>query len=207
MAGDRADPVHIPDRSATTKAWLEDRDMERNAFINFLSNVSSRLPIQAEGGFPGAFGQWFEKDLPWIRTEWPDRFSVPASLRESRIWLFLTAPVIWSVSIPLLLLDLMATLYQTICFPVYGIPTVDRSEFVIMDRHKLAYLNWLEKLNCVYCGYGNGVLAYVREIASRTEERWCPIKHAKTPRDTHPRYIHFAEYGDEKDYLDKKSKQ
>ncbi|MBF0428555.1 MAG: hypothetical protein HQL94_06495 [Magnetococcales bacterium] len=172
---------------------------------SFTRRLPARLPIQADGGLPGVFGQWFEKDLPWIQTEWKDRLSILEFLRESWIGLFLTAPVIWSVSIPLVLLDLMASLYQTICFPVYGIPIVDRSKFVIMDRHKLAYLDWLEKLNCAYCAYGNGVLAYVREIASRTEEYWCPIKHAKTPMDPHSRYIDFAKYGDQKGYVRKKS--
>ncbi|MBF0371356.1 MAG: hypothetical protein HQL52_18090 [Magnetococcales bacterium] len=159
-----------------------------------------RLSIQNERIFSGGFGELFEKDLPWIREDWKDQSSMADLLRESRIGLLLTAPVIWSVAIPLALLDLMATLYQTICFPIYGIPTVSRSEFVVIDRHKLAYLHWIEKLNCVYCGYGNGVLAYVREIASRTEERWCPIKHAKTPKKPHPRYAEFADYGDQEGY-------
>ena len=55
---------------------------------------------------------------------------------------------------------------------------VKRSEYVIIDRNHLSYLNLIEAFNCVYCGYANGVIAYVREIASRTEQHWCPIKHA-----------------------------
>ena len=51
-------------------------------------------------------------------------------------------------------------------------------------------------LNCSYCDYANGVIAYVREIGSRTEQYWCPIKHALRIRDPHERYLKFLEYGD-----------
>jgi hypothetical protein len=52
---------------------------------------------------------------------------------------------------------------------------------ISFDRRKLAYLNAIEKLNC---DYANGILTYAREIASRTEQFWCPIKHAAMPRAT-----------------------
>jgi hypothetical protein len=91
----------------------------------------------------------------------------------------LTAPVIYAVIVPLVLLDLFVTIYQRVCFPVYGIPKVNRGDYLIFDRHHLAYLNALEKLNCAYCSYANGLIAYVREIAGRTEQYWCPIKHAR----------------------------
>jgi len=91
----------------------------------------------------------------------------------------LTAPIIYSVIFPLLLLDLMVTFYQHTCFRIYGIPRVKRGDFIVIDRHHLAYLNAIEKLNCVYCGYGNGLVEYTREIIARTEQYWCPIKHAR----------------------------
>jgi len=91
----------------------------------------------------------------------------------------LTAPFIWVVAIPIALLDLFVTVYQYICFPIYGIRIVPRWHFVVIDRHELPYLTLLERLNCAYCSYANGVIAYVREVASRTEKRWCPIKHSK----------------------------
>jgi len=108
----------------------------------------------------------------------------------------LTAPFIYALIIPFVLLDLFVTVYQFICFPVYGIPKVRRSNFLVFDRHHLAYLNILEKLNCAYCSYGNGLIAYVREIASRTEQYWCPIKHARRLIGAHARYAVFADYGD-----------
>ncbi len=110
--------------------------------------------------------------------------------------MIVTAPVIYSLIIPLMLLDLFAALYQAACFPVYGIPRVRRRDYLAYDRRELAYLNLIEKLNCEYCAYANGLIAYVREIASRTEEHWCPIKHARRVLGVHARYGSFLDYGD-----------
>jgi hypothetical protein len=71
---------------------------------------------------------------------------------------------------------------------------------MIFDRRYLAYLNALEKLNCAYCSYANGLIGYVREIASRTEQYWCPIKHARKLVAAHPRYASFADFGDAEGY-------
>ena len=118
----------------------------------------------------------------------------------SRPLILLTAPVIYSMVLPLLLLDLLFSLYQLICFPVYGIVKVRRSDYLIFDRNQLAYLNLVERLNCAYCSYGNGVIAYAREIAARTEQYWCPIKHARRMQGAHARYPEFVDYGDAEAY-------
>jgi hypothetical protein len=110
--------------------------------------------------------------------------------------MILTAPVIYALIIPALLLDLFVAVYQTVCFPVYGIPRVRRTDYMAFDREQLAYLNAIEKLNCAYCAYANGVFAYVREVASRTEQYWCPIKHALRVLGVHARYGSFADFGD-----------
>lgn len=110
----------------------------------------------------------------------------------------LTTPIIWSCLVPAGFLDLVASFYHAVCFPVYGIPKVKRSDYIIIDRHALPYLNLIEKINCVYCGYFNGLIAYVQEIAARTEQYWCPIKHARKTGALHSRYQHFLEYGDAK---------
>jgi hypothetical protein len=124
------------------------------------------------------------------------RMGIVTFMARSPIGAILTAPVIYSMIVPLFLLDAWASLHQAICFRVYRIPQVRRSQYVVIDRQRLAYLNWIEALNCVYCGYGNGVLAYVREMASRTEQYWRPIKHAHRVTDPHQRYYEFLEYGD-----------
>ena len=115
---------------------------------------------------------------------------------ESNFLNFISSPIIYSLVVPLMFLDLALTLYQFVCFPIYRIRKVPRSDFIVLDRHHLGYLNAVEKLNCTFCSYGNGVIAYGREIASRTEERWCPIKNARRARGVHHRYYNFDDYGD-----------
>jgi hypothetical protein len=119
---------------------------------------------------------------------------------ESRPLMLITAPLIYSLILPFALLDAFITTYQAVCFRVYGIPLVRRQDYFIFDRGYLAYLNAIEKLNCVYCSYANGLIAYVREIASRTEQYWCPIKHARRVISAHDHYAAFLDYGDAEAY-------
>ncbi|ANA40974.1 hypothetical protein [Geobacter anodireducens] len=117
-------------------------------------------------------------------------------LIEARPLNILTAPVIYAGFIPFMALDLFLFIYQTICFPVYGIPKVKRADYLVFDREDLPYLNIIEKFNCFYCSYGNGLAAYAREISARTEQYWCPIKHARRIKAAHDRYPRFFEFGD-----------
>lgn len=130
------------------------------------------------------------------------RMTIMRYIAGARPAVILTAPVIYSLIVPFVILDLAVTAYQAICFPAYGLQKVRRADFIIFDRHRLAYLNGIEKLNCLYCSYVNGLIAYVREIAARTESRWCPIKHARTAPGTHPVHGGFADYGDDLAYRD-----
>ncbi len=115
---------------------------------------------------------------------------------EARFRHLVTAPVIYGAIFPLLLADLAITVYQAICFPAYGIPKVRRSDHFVYDRTWLPYLNTIEKINCLYCSYGNGLMSYGREIIGRTEQYWCPIKHARRARSHHEHYEKFFDYGD-----------
>jgi hypothetical protein len=125
---------------------------------------------------------------------------IPRFLRESPPLNLLTAPIVYSLIVPIALLDLWISVYQAICFRAYGIARVPRSAYIVIDRQQLAYLNAIEKLNCVYCGYANGVFSYVREIAGRTEQYWCPIRHARPVRAPHVQYRHFVDYADAAGY-------
>lgn len=120
--------------------------------------------------------------LPWLKSD---------TLRN-----VISSPFIYSMVIPIAFMDLTVTIYQNVCFRLYGISLVKRSNYVVMDRHKLAYLNGIEKFNCLYRGYGNGVIFYTREIIARTEQYWCPIKHARRVVGTHRRYANFDAFGD-----------
>ena len=108
----------------------------------------------------------------------------------------LSAPAIYSLIVPIALMDIWVMAYQAICFPIYRIPKVRRRDYLVFDRHHLAYLNTIEKINCAYCSYCNGAIAFVREVASRTEVYWCPIKHARRILGPHLHYQGFADFGD-----------
>lgn len=115
---------------------------------------------------------------------------------SSPLLVAVTAPVVYSLLIPFAVVDLWVSIYQAICFRVYRIPQVHRGRYMNFDRNGLPYLNALEKLNCAYCSYVNGVIAYVGEVASRTEQYWCPIKHTRRVVGAHARYDGFENFGD-----------
>lgn len=109
---------------------------------------------------------------------------------------FIATPFIYILIVPLIFLDISISIYQAVCFPLFGIKKAKRTDYIVFDRAHLSYLNLFEKINCAYCSYGNGLIAYVREIAGKTEQYWCPIKHSKRMYLSHPYYSKFAEYGD-----------
>lgn len=121
-------------------------------------------------------------------------------IRHSRRAVALAAPLIYAGWVPFLLLDLFLSVYQAVCFPIFGIPKVRRRDFIVFDRGRLRYLNMLERINCVYCSYANGLAAYFTEIAGRTEQHWCPIKHSRHPVAQHSRYPRFLPFGDARTY-------
>ena len=112
----------------------------------------------------------------------------------------ITGPLIYGMAIPLLMLDLCVSVYQWACFPVYGIRKVRRADYLVFDRRHLGYLNFIEKFHCTYCEYGNGLMSYMAEILARTEQYFCPIKHARKILGTHGRYNRFLSYGDGENY-------
>lgn len=119
---------------------------------------------------------------------------------------FITGPIIYSMILPMLLLDVCVSFYQWSCFPIYGITKVRRRDYMVYDRQQLDYLNFIEKFHCTYCAYGNGLLAYATEIVGRTEAYFCPIKHARKVLGTHTRYARFLSYGDFESYESKLEK-
>lgn len=136
----------------------------------------------------------FEQSI--IALQRAQRTGIWAYLRSARLGHILSAPILYSLILPFAALDLAATIYQHICFRVYHIPRVRRSKYMIIDRQHLAYLNAIEKFNCLYCSYANGVIEYIREIAALTEQYWCPIKHASRTPDPHRLVENFTDYGD-----------
>jgi hypothetical protein len=141
---------------------------------------------------------WFDKERRKAHRRLKQ--SVPAYIREGSVLSLLSAPVIYSLLLPFALLDAWVTIYQWVCFPIYGIARVPRRDYFVIDRHRLAYLNAIEKINCTFCSYANGVIAYVREVAACTEQYWCPIKHAQAIPTPHVRYHLFFDYGNAEGY-------
>lgn len=158
------------------------------------------LQEEMEDAYRQARDEWEQQKSrlagEFLRTQRRYRIGLLRFLRTARPLVVLTAPVIYSGWIPFILLDLFVTIYQAICFPVYRIPKVRRRDYVVFDRGDLPYLNAIEKFNCLYCSYGNGVIAYAREIAGRTEQYWCPIKHTRRMHGTHDRYPLFFDPDD-----------
>jgi len=122
-------------------------------------------------------------------------------------WLFgirplnlITAPIIYSMIIPLIISDFFVSFYHATCFPIYKITKVRRSDYIVFDRHQLAYLNIFEKFHCLYCAYANGLISYIREILARTEQYFCPIKHARKVVGMHSRYRKFIPFGEAENY-------
>lgn len=131
--------------------------------------------------------------------------------KSVRRWLhLLSVPFVWLPLPFILALDLACALYQFICFPIYKIDRVRRSKYIlILDRNKLAYLNGQEKIGCMYCGYANGVLLYLKEIAGLTEKYWCGIMHEdRTGFKVHEDQVlqNFARFDDQPDFQDKYGK-
>jgi len=141
---------------------------------------------------------WLDRGLRTLHRRF--RQGLLSFILEGSLLSLLTAPLIYALLLPMVLLDASVTLFQAVAFPIYGIAHVRRRPYFAIDRHQLAYLNAVERLNCTYCSYANGLFAYVREVASRTEQYWCPIRHARAVRDPHRRYPHFVEYGDAASY-------
>lgn len=113
---------------------------------------------------------------------------------------YLTAPVIYGMIVPLALFDLCSSFYQLTCFPIYGVARVRRADYIVLDQQHLAYLNIIEKVDCMYCSYAVGLLGYAQEITARTEQYFCPIKHARKVFGTHARYANFLAYGEADDF-------
>ncbi|NDK09616.1 hypothetical protein GW846_02455 [Candidatus Gracilibacteria bacterium] len=122
-------------------------------------------------------------------------YAVPKSVRH-----FISMPFIYGMIIPGFVLDVGLFLYQQTAFRLYKIPLVKRSDYIVFDRRHLNYLNLIQKVNCLYCSYMNGLFSFAVEVGGRTEKYWCPIKAAKRKKGGHEWEQHFADYGDPEEF-------
>jgi len=124
-------------------------------------------------------------------------------LMEVPLLHLLTAPLIYAMVIPAIIFDVLLFVYQQIAFRIFKFEFIKRSDYMHFDHQYLGYLNLIEKLNCLYCSYFNGLMLYASAIAGRTELYFCPIKHAKKVVSQHNFYEEFLSYGDEEEYQKK----
>ena len=115
----------------------------------------------------------------------------------------LASPLVYAMVIPAIFFDIILFVYQQVIFRIFKFKFIKRSDYILFDRQYLGYLNSIEKLNCLYCTYFNGLMQYAAAIAGRTELYFCPIKHAKKVAYQHDYYDKFFSYGDEEKYQEK----
>ncbi len=175
---------------ATLMHTIKGLELELEAEI---AKRHAELRIGLEGGRIA-----FEEEV--LRRHAELKTHLLAYMRNARPLVVLTAPLIYALIVPIILLDVCVIVYQAICFRAYGIERARRRDYFVFDRNHLAYLNALEKFNCAYCSYSNGAIAFIREVAARTEAHWCPVKHARRIIGAHDRYREFLEFGDAEAY-------
>lgn len=186
------------------KKWVRPVNSKASVLVDRIRELEAELEIQIaeeRNLFSERIGKGrTELDEELKRVHRSLRIGLLRYISEAQISVIVTAPFIYALLLPFAWLDLSVSIYQAVCFRAYGIARVKRSDYVVFDRGQLSYLNAIEKINCTYCSYANGVIAYVREVAARTEQYWCPIKHALKVRGTHSRQRLFEEYGDGAEY-------
>lgn len=101
----------------------------------------------------------------------------PRIVTRTPSWHFwVSAPFIYGLFIPLVVMDVLVEIYQNVCFRLYGLERLKRKRYIFIDYGQLKQLGWFHKINCIYCGYANGLAAYFVAIAAETERYWCAIK-------------------------------
>jgi len=126
-----------------------------------------------------------------------------AWFRDIPLLHLLVSPLVYGMLIPAILFDIILFIYQQVVFKIFKFKFIKRSDYILFDRQYLGYLNSIEKLNCLYCSYFNGLMQYAAAIAGRTELYFCPIKHAKKVAYKHEYYDAFFRYGEEDEYQKK----
>ena len=121
---------------------------------------------------------------------------------ERKLRHFIAMPLIFSMIIPIVIMDGWIEIYHRVAFYMYDIPYIKRRQYIKLDRHRLQYLSWPQKLYCTYCGYGNGAVRYWTQIAAATEKYWCGVMHNNDDLDfiTPTHHKEFAKYADEQDF-------
>ena len=76
-----------------------------------------------------------------------------------------------------IIVHLWCWLFHRLVTPFFGIEPLYLRDYLVIDRHRLSRLNWIQKIGCVYCSYANAVTAFAKATANGVEVHACAIKH------------------------------
>lgn len=175
---------------------IEEIDRMKLKLAEEIDKQESHISYEIKNGYVT-----FEKEV--LAKQKENMKNLLSWFREVPLLHLLTAPLIYAMVIPAIIFDVLLFVYQQMAFRVFKFEFIKRSDYMHFDHHYLGYLNAIEKLNCLYCSYFNGLMLYASAIAGRTELYFCPIKHAKKVVAQHMYYDEFLSYGDEEDYQEK----
>lgn len=178
------------------KEILEDIEEMKVKLAEEIDKQESHISYQIKNGYVT-----FEKEVMAKQKE--NMQHLISWFREVPLIHLLSSPIIYAMIIPAVLLDIILFIYQQTIFRIYKFKMIKRSDYMLFDHQYLGYLNPIEKLNCLYCSYFNGLMLYASAIAGRTELYFCPIKHAKKVIAQHEFYDAFLSYGDEEEFQKK----
>lgn len=178
------------------REMLEEIETLKAKLAEEIDKQESHISYEIKNGYVT-----FEKEV--LAKQRENMKNLLSWFREVPLAHFLTAPLIYAMIIPAVVFDVLLFIYQQVVFRVFMFQLIKRSDYMVFDHHYLGYLNPIEKLNCLYCSYFNGLMLYASAIAGRSELHFCPIKHAKKIISQHKYYEEFLSYGDEEDYQKK----
>lgn len=175
---------------------VEEIEAKKLKLAQEIAKQESHISYEIQNGYVK-----FEKEV--LAKQKKNMKNLVTWFREVPFLHFLAAPIIYGMLIPTMIFDGLLFVYQHVVFRIFKFKFIKRSDYVLFDHHYLGYLNPIEKLNCLYCSYVNGLMLYASAIAGRTEFYFCPIKHAKKVAYEHSFYDKFLAYGDEEEYQKK----
>ncbi len=178
------------------KEILEEIEAMKQKLSEEIAEQEKHISYEIQNGYVR-----FEKDV--FEKQKENMKNLLAWFREIPLLHLLSSPLIYAMVIPAVLLDIILFIYQQVIFRIYKFKFIKRSDYILYDHQYLGYLNPIEKLNCLYCSYFNGLMQYAAAIAARTELFFCPIKHAKKVAYEHDHYLKYFEYGDGDEYQTK----
>jgi hypothetical protein len=78
------------------------------------------------------------------------------------------------LSLPLFLfahLVFIELLLNRILTPLLGLQKLKTTNYIVLDRHRIKGLSRFDKINCVFCGYANGISVLLNEKICQIAER------------------------------------